>query len=164
MILKITGANHFKVLSFYLAGTLLMVVVLFFLRFEKSFLISFGGFWTLLTILVSYLHIEYYLENRGQCIVILDNRIEIESRNEKKRSYRFEDLKKIVLYKSASLDKGGMPILPMEFYHYARIVPKEGADIIITCLMISDVEEAVKKIRFVSYDRRKQLFATLDLK
>ena len=52
----------------------------------------------------------------------------------------------------------------MEFYHYARIVPKEGADIIITCLMISDVEEAVKKIRFVSYDRRKQLFATLNLK
>ena len=56
-----------------------------------------------------------------------------------------------------------MPITAMEYYRYARIITKTGEEIIITCLMTLDLEEAVKELQGVPYERKKRL-AFLDWK
>ena len=110
-----------------------------------------------------YLHIEYYLKNRGQHLEILEDEVILYDRNGQVRRYQNKELQKVILYKSASLDKGGIPLTPIESYHYAHIVPKQGEEIIITCLMATDVEEAIKQIKWVPYERKKRLFASLNL-
>jgi len=141
-----------------------MLIALWLLSFDRDMMISFGLFWILVTIPVLYLHIEYYIKNRNEYIEITDDQISVKVVGKDTRNYRFADLDKIILYKSASQDKGGMPILPLEFYHFARIIPKHGKDIVITCLMTPDVEGAIREIKWVAYDRRKIFFATLERK
>jgi hypothetical protein len=45
----------------------------------------------------------------------------------------------------------------MEYYRYARIIAKTGEEIIITCLMVLDLECAVKQLTGVPYERKKRL-------
>ena len=138
-----------------------MVIALYFLNFDQDMIRIFSIIWIVYTLPVVYLHGEYYSKNGGQKLEIQDNAIVLHDKNGTVRRYANEDLKKIVVYKSASLDKGGMPLLPIEFYHYAQIVPKQGDDIMVTCLMTPKVEEVVRQIKWVPYERKKRLFASL---
>ena len=138
-----------------------MIITLFFLDFDSIALRVFGGLWVLLTIPVVFLHLEYYLRNRNMYFEIGENHILVKEGLKNEVDYRFEDLSKVILYKSASIDKGGIPFTPIEFYHYARVIPKNGGEIIITCLMTPDVEAAVSKLKWVSYERKKIFFASI---
>ena len=73
---------------------------------------------------------------------------------------KFSDIEKIILSKSASLDKGGIQFTLIDTYHYARIIPKQGEIIIVTSLIAPDVEAVIKKIGKY-YERKKILFSTL---
>ena len=53
-----------------------------------------------------------------------------------------------------------MQFLPIEAYNYAVIYSKEGDKIIITSLMIPDVYEELGKMKGVSIDKKKRLFAS----
>lgn len=162
MIFRITINNHLTALKFHIIGTFIMVVALYFLRWDQDAIMIFSFFWLAYFIPAIYLHSEYYLKNYDQRLEILENEIILHERNGEVRKYRSQDLQKVVLYKSASLDKGGIPLTPMESYHYALIVPKHGTEIIVTCLMAPNVEEAIKLIKGVSYERKKRLFASLN--
>jgi hypothetical protein len=160
MTLEITINNHLTALRFHIIGTVIMVVILYFLHWENSAVTIFSFFWLAYFIPAIYLHAEYYFKNHGQRLEILENEIILHDRNGEVRSYGDRDLQKVVLYRSASLDKGGVPLTPMESYHYAVIVPKKGAEIIVTCLMAPNVEEAIKVMKGLSYERKKRLFAS----
>lgn len=162
MIFRITINNHLKALKFHIIGTVIMVIALYFLRWDQDAIMIFSFFWLAYFIPAIYLHSEYYLKNYGERLEILENEIIFHDRDGKVRKYGNQDLKKIILYKSASLDKGGIPLTPIESYHYARIIPKQGDEIILTCLMASNVEEAIKQIKWVPYERKKRLFASLN--
>jgi hypothetical protein len=162
MTLRITPGNHLKLMVFHIIGTTLMIITLYFFRFDQGMMRIFLIIWLVYTIPALYLHLEYYFKNRGQQLKILDSEIVFQDRNGDEKSYKPQDLQKIVLYKSASLDKGGLQLSAIESYHYARIIPKQGKEIILTCLMAPDVEKAVKQIRWVSYERKKRLFASLN--
>lgn len=162
MTLRITPGNHLKLMVFHIIGTTLMIIALYFFRFDQGMIRVFFIIWLIYTIPALYLHLEYYFKNRGQQLKILDGEIVFQDRNGNEKSYKLQDLQKIVLYKSASLDKGGLQLSAIESYHYARIIPKQGEEIILTCLMAPDVEAALKQIRWVSYERKKRLFASLN--
>lgn len=120
------------------------------------------GFYSIFFIPALFLHAEYYFKNRGQQLEVLENEIILREGNGQVRKYLNRDLQKIVLYKSASLDKGGIPMTPIESYHYARIIPKQGEEIVVTNLMASDVEKIINNIKWVPYERKKRLFASLN--
>lgn len=162
MTLEITIRNHLKLMVFQVIGTSLMVITLYFFRFDPGIMKIFFIFWVVYTIPALYLHLEYYFKNRGQQLEILDGEFIFKHRNRQEKRYKFDELQKIILYKSASLDKGGLQLSAIESYHYAKIIPKQGEEIILTCLMAPNVEEAIKQIKWVPFERKKRLFASLN--
>lgn len=64
---------------------------------------------------------------------------------------------------SPALYKGSnFHILGIEAYHYARIYLKSEEQLIITCLLAPKVEKAIRGLRGVKIERKKQIFCTLD--
>ncbi|WP_298301732.1 hypothetical protein [Hydrotalea sp.] len=142
-------------------GMIFMFVTLYFLRFNINALIIFGIWFTVLTLPVIYLHIEYYIANRKQEIAIKDDELTVITQNGNTYKFKFTELSKVILYKSASLDKGGIQFTPIESYHYARIITKSEKQIIVTCLMTPKLEEVVNELKGVQKIRKKRLFCTL---
>jgi hypothetical protein len=162
MTFGIEFKNHLKALAFLLITTILILAGGIYFKLNSEAILFGFVFYSIFFLPSLYLHIEYYLKNRGQRLEVLENEIILHDRNGQVRRYANQDLQKIVLYKSASLDQGGIPLTPIESYHYARIIPKQGEEIILTCLMAPNVEEAIKQIKWVSYERKKRLFASLN--
>jgi len=163
MELRVSLANQLKALSFLIFGTLLMLATLIVLDFQTAMLISFGSIWFVLALPSLYLHVEYLLINTNTVLEVGNNQLLLKTASGAvNKIYSFDELRKIVLFKSASLDRGGFPMTPIEMYHYARITTATGEEIIITCLMTPDVEEILKKIKRISYERKKQLFSSIN--
>lgn len=137
-----------------------MTGILYWLRFEEAALLIFGIFFLVDAIPAIYLHIEYLSKNIGEQYEINSDSI-IRYRNNQSQIYYDEDIDKVIIYKSASMDKGGIPFLAVESYCYARIVLKSGDDMIFTRLLYPDIEKAVKKLHGVKFERRKRLFNTV---
>lgn len=75
MKLQITFFNHLQALKFHLMGTFFMLVALYFLNFDRMFLIVFVGVWILYTLPTLYLHLRYYFINKGQEITISNDEL-----------------------------------------------------------------------------------------
>lgn len=163
MTYKINFVNHWKALDFFLITSLMILLACAFIGWNSEAVLVGFLVYSIFFLPSFYLHLEYYFKNQGQRLEILENEVILHDKNGQVRRYSNQDLQKVVLYKSASLDKGGIPLTPLESYHYARIIPKQGEEIIITCLMAADVEEAIKHIKWVPYERKKRLFASLNL-
>lgn len=161
MILRISASNQLRAMSFHFMGTFFMFVVLYLLKFNSDFVIIFAGMFVLLTLPLLYLHIEYYIANRKQKIIIKDEEFTIIKQNGNILKFKFTELSKVILYKSASLDKGGIQLTPIESYHYARIITKSEKQIIVTCLMYPKLEEVVNELKGVQKIRKKRPFCTL---
>jgi hypothetical protein len=155
---KITLGTQLKAMSFSFMGTLLMIGTLFYFDFNSNFVKVFFFFWLFYTIPATVVHIIYYLKNRDQQIEILNNELIYSVRNGEERKCSIDDLAKITLYKSASIDKGGIQLTPIESYHYACVTPKQGNEIIITCLLVPDIEKAIGILKQVPFERKKRLF------
>lgn len=161
MIMRISTSNQLRVLSYQFMGMIFMFVTLYFLRFNINALIIFGIWFTVLTLPVIYLHIEFYIANRKQEIVIKDDELTVITRNGNTYKFKFTELSKVILYKSVSLDKGGIQFTPVESYHYVRIITKSEKQIIVTCLMTPKLEEVVNEFKGVQKIRKNRLFCTL---
>lgn len=138
----------------------MMIIVLYILSFEKEFIVVFLISWIIYTIPVLYLHTEYWIKNWSEKYEIKEGRI-IKYNKRGKKIYNKEDIVKIILYKSASIDKGGIPILAMESYHYARIIMKTGEELIITCLLTPKVDKAIQNFGRVAIQRKKRGFCPI---
>jgi hypothetical protein len=132
-----------------------MLVVLYFLKFNADALMIFGIWFALITLPVIYMHIEYYLANRGLEIIIEKDEIRVSTKRGNTHKFKFAELSKVILYKSASLDKGGIPLTPMESYHFARIITKSENQIIVTCLMYPKLEEVIDALHGVKKIRKR---------
>ena len=155
MLLKIRPSYHLRALFHEFSGITIMLVVLYFLKFNADALMIFGIWFALMTLPVIYLHAEYYLANRGQEIIIENDELRVTTKNGNTYRFKFTELEKVILYKSASLDKGGIPLTPMESYHFARIITKSENQIIVTCLMCPKLEEAIDELQGVKKIRKR---------
>jgi hypothetical protein len=164
MIFKITPGNHLKVQAFMLTGTFLLAISMLLLGFNLDSVLAGWCTWAIITGPAIYLHIEYYLENKGQVLKVTEDAISIQKGNNAEASaVYFYDIERLILVKSASLDKGGMPMTPLEYYHYIALVLKDGRQIFITCLMAPNLDVITEKIVGVKRERRKKLFASVRL-
>lgn len=159
LIMKITISNHIRVASFHIFGTIIMFLTVWLFSFEKDIIMMACCIWVIYTIPALYLHIDYYNTNNGEKIEIYYDKIIVKKRGEQIK-YNHEDLDKIIIYKSASLDKGGIPLNAMECYNYIRITPKSGEDILITCLMRPSISEEILIMSGVKFERKKRFFCT----
>lgn len=156
MILRQSFKNHFIVFEFTLSMTLILFGAWWYFNYDPSILLIGGLFHLLFTIPALYMHIEYSIRNVGEEIEINYNEI-IVRKNGEERKYPISELSKVIVYKPASLDKGGVPFSAMEYYRYARIITNSGEEIIITCFMTLDIEGAVKQLSGITYERKNRI-------
>lgn len=156
MIVKQTFKNHIIVSGFTWILTGIFIGLWKYLNYDSDFFLIAGLFHLLFSIPAIFLHIEYSIRNAGEEIEIVHNEV-IVRKNGKEQRYFSSDIAKIIFYKSASLDKGGMPFSAMEYYNYARIVAKSGEEIIVTCLMTLKIEEALKTLTGIPIERKKRI-------
>jgi hypothetical protein len=128
--------------------TLLYLGVCWYVKFEKAALIIGLCFYTLTVIPSFFLHISYYIRNRGTACEILPDRLRLEIEG-KETIIASSDIKEIIVYKSASMDAGGIPITPMEAYFFVRIFDTSGNKYELTCLMDTKVDKSIKVMRGV---------------
>lgn len=138
-----------------------MLALLTCLSFDPDISLVFGIFFIIETLPALYLHIEYYLKNRGEEYEIKHSEI-IRYKNGEKQIFHKSELEKITVYMAPSVYQGSsLHFLAIESYHYARITTKSGEELIVTCLLTPKVEEAVRQITGVLYERKQRLFNPL---
>lgn len=114
-------------------------------------------FYVFLTIQFSftlYLHIVYYLKNKGQEFIIREDRIE-RIKSGKRELFHSLDINKIVICKSANMDKWGIPYTTFESFRIARVYLNNGTYFIMTNLLEYDLEKPLNILKNVKFERRK---------
>ncbi len=101
-----------------------------------------------------YLHMVYYLKNKGQEFIIGEERIE-RIKNGKKEVFHSSDMKKIIICKSANMDKWGIPYTTFESFRVARVYLNDGTNFVMTNLLEYDLEKPLNILKNVKFERRK---------
>lgn len=159
MKLKVRLRNHFELLWYHLLGTLLAIIAGLLFN-DGDFILILIGWWALLTIPVVFLHVEYYLKN-SKYEIDIDSRKIILVRNNYVREYQVGEVQKVVLVRSANIDKSRIKVSGWEPYHYARIIMNNGEEIIITSLLIYKIDKMVALLGKVPIEKHKSMFCTL---
>ncbi|MFO0355775.1 MAG: hypothetical protein ACK50A_02385 [Sphingobacteriaceae bacterium] len=123
-------------------------------KLPESFIVIFLLFHLVFTLPAIYLHITYTLRNKGEVIEVFNDKIIVRNGNTEKIFLK-EEMLDVTLFKSASLDKGGIPFSAMEYYRYVRINTKQNDEIVITCLMTLNLEDLLENQLRVPFIRRK---------
>ncbi len=158
MIIKQTFFNHIKVLWITIFTTLLYFLGWWYFGFKDDFFLIFLGFYILTVVPSFFLHISYYLRNKGMVCEILPDRIRIEKEGKEETVIASSDIQEVVVYKSASMDAGGIPITPMEAYFFVRIFDKNNKRYDLTCLMDTNIDRSIRTIQGVKIFKERGLF------
>lgn len=178
--LKITSRNQWNAawsIPFFFVFYLLFIIWLI-LKDSETLLIQFMLIGSSCLIIlgslpVLYLHRQYLRENKGEEYKVLFDRI-VCFKNGKRTEFLVHDIRQIVIRKSASADRGGIPILGIESYYcvdvYLKLEKYEGKPTIkrlnnpefsMTCLLSPKVDEEIRKLKGVSIKRVKDGFNSI---
>lgn len=146
-ILKITLLNHLSSFKWMFFLALIYYSIAYFLLedlFTGSLSITLVlHIWVLLQfIIVFYIHITYYIENRNKSFRIERNYIFDKKNNNKIENIQIE---KIFVHKSYSLTSGRIAFFPFQHYRYCEIVLKDKRKIILTSLLKHNIDEYLKE-------------------
>lgn len=159
--LRFSFRNHFVALFSLLFLLILIIAILTWLNFDKPAVVIFAIFFVIDLIPTLYLHIEYYLKNKDEEYEVQFDEL-IRYKNGESESYKVSDIEIIKVYLSPALYRGSnLHFLGIEAYHYARVYLKSGEELIITCLLTPNVEKALRGLRGVKIERKRQFFNNL---
>ena len=160
MIIKQTLSNHLKTLWIAIFTTILFFILWMYHNFPIDMGVIFLIGYTLTVVPSFFLHISYYNRNKGMVAEILPDRIRLVKDGEE-TLIASSEIKDIVVYKSASMDKGGIPITPMEAYFFVRIFTIDNNQYELTCLMDTNIDQSIKAVQGVKIFREKGGFNTV---
>ena len=101
-----------------------------------------------------YVHVRYYLTNKGQEFVLKSDRIII-VQEDKEQIFLVSEIKKIVICKSANMDKWGIPYTTFESFRCTRVYLNDGSKFVMTNLLEYDLEKPLHILQGVKFERRK---------
>ena len=140
-------------------------VLIYFFLYPKDFYLSIWKvimFFSVLVLPGILVHLEYHLNGSGKTISVLEDSLKVKVDNVE-RTWLKSDIRLIQLFKGASTDAGGMPLLGIEHYYFARFWFKEGEYFDITCLQCRDIYAMLTLFDEISLERQKVLFNSLYL-
>ncbi len=156
--LKITTRNH---LVLHYHTLILMMIGIFCMHtifnFEKDIVIIFLIFWALDIIPVFFLHYDYWHTNKGEEYEVLFDRL-VRRKEGKREEILGSDIEKIIIWKSASIDKGGIPFLGIESYYCVDVYLRAGNHFTLTCLLSPKIDLEIQKLKNIPIKRIKWLF------
>ena len=160
MIIRQTFTNHLNALWIAIITTILYILGLLFFQFEREILFIFSGFYVLTVVPSFYLHISYAIKNKGMICHILPGKLCI-TKNGKEQVIESSDIEDIIVFKSASIEKRGIPITPMEAYFFVRILDKAGNKYDLTCLMDTKIDRSIRTVGAVPISVERGMFNNL---
>ncbi len=162
--IRFSFRNNILALLSLIIGFVMVLIILVVLQFDKYALLAFGIWYGVDVVITLYLHIEYYVKNRGEAYEVHFDEL-VRFKNGESTTYAVSDIEKIKVYLSPALYRGSnLHFLGIEAYHYARVYLKSGEELIITCLLTPKVEKALSTLRGVKIVRKKRLYNTLEWK
>ncbi|MCB0397485.1 MAG: hypothetical protein KDD36_12570 [Flavobacteriales bacterium] len=162
--LRFSLRNNINALLSLIIGFLLSMIVLIFLQFDPYALLAFGIWYGIDVVITLYLHIEYWLKNKGEEYEVHFDEL-VRFKNGESTVFKVSDIEKIKVYMSPALYRGSnLHFLGIEAYHYARVYLTSGEELIITCLLTPKIEKALRGLRGVKVERKKRVFNTLEWK
>lgn len=160
-ILRMTFRNHLAVLAFILyliLGYLILVIVT---NFNPKAIYGMG-IWILLDIGPTiYLHITYWLQNKGQEFEFHFDEV-IQYNGNQKVVIKVSDIDYIKLFVSRAIYNGtNLHYTGMEAYYYAHLQLTSGKSVLITCLISPNLIDSISVLRGVTILREKCFFCSL---
>jgi hypothetical protein len=143
MEFKLTTINQLKVQSTGIINSVLLFILCWILKFDLTAVYICLAYYMLLVAPSFYLHISYFLRNRNTTCKFNPTSISIIEGGKIQMIARTE-IKDIVIYKSASIEKGGYPITAMEEYFFVRLFTKNGIEYDLTCLLNPHIDKHVR--------------------
>ncbi|MDD4972401.1 MAG: hypothetical protein PHT07_23475 [Paludibacter sp.] len=161
-ILQVTIFNHFASSFRLLIACVGFICILIYLRFDPDAITVFGIGLLIDAVPALYLHIEYWIKNKGEEYEIRDSEI-IQRKYGKEKCYKNQDIEKIIVYLSPSLYKNSnFHLLSIESYHYARIRLKTGEEIVLTCLLAPRMDKTLRQMKGILFEKRKKIFCAIN--
>ena len=163
MILKVNSSNQLYALRKLLKGGILTFVVLPFFKFQLAIIIIGILLYLFFSLPVIYLHLVYYLINRGREITITENVLTVKVGKEI-TTVKKSDINNIV-YCGLNDNLGTSVWSPMHMsivpYQYIRIVTNYGKSTIITSLMYKNFNDVINEFRGITIRKTNNPFFIL---
>lgn len=155
--MKINFKNQIRNWYDFFLQTILFIPLCIYLYFKHGDTNGFIVFYVFIAIqlfFTCYVHIKYYIQNKGEEFIIESDRIERIKANQKE-IFLASEIKKIVICKSANMDKWGIPYSTFESFRLARVYLNDGSNFIMTNLLEYDIEKPLSLLKNVTFERRK---------
>ncbi|MCA6421569.1 MAG: hypothetical protein IM568_01980 [Flavobacterium sp.] len=147
-ILEITIKNHLNNIKWAFFSALIYYSIVFIAFKDDVFstenaLFIIVHLWVIVQfIIVLYIHITYFFENKDFKLRI-ENGYIFDVMSDKK-IYN-SDIKKITINKSYALTAGRVPFFPFQHYKYCEVILNDGKKIILTSLLKRNIDEFLKE-------------------
>lgn len=157
MLLEMNIKNHFVAALSAILMSVGSILLLAFFNFNSGIVLICSMAFLFFVLPGIYLHIEYWFINKDEKYIIAQDSI-TQVKKGKEETYYSNDIKKIIVYGSATLFKTWFHLSAMEQYHFARIFLKNGETMVITCLLTPRVDKSLEILKDVDIKKRKGLF------
>lgn len=155
--LKINFKSQIKNWNDFFWLSVIFISVIIFLYYRDGNNIGFIAFYIFIAIqflFTIYLQIAYYIKNCDEEFLIKNDRIE-KIKKGNIEIYLAADIKKIVICKSANMDRWSIPYTTFESFRVARVYLNNGSNFIMTNLLEYDLEVPLQILQGVVFERRK---------
>jgi hypothetical protein len=158
--------NQFRSFSFGLFLISVILVMEIYMRngspFYKNFEFTIWPFFILIFPTL-VLHIEYFFANKSSKFVIDYENESIEYlKGDTLLKYPFSEISRIVVYLAPSIKRGSsVKYLPFEKYNFAKFFFKGGDEMIITSLLIGNLDQEIDNFKGPEIIKKSRLFASI---
>lgn len=148
MILKPSLKNFRGLYQREIIGLITLSIIVAYFS-EGSEWIKFVPFLLVIVIIIDwapiiYFTYSYYKINKGEEFRIYSNSIEVRKNGNSDR-YSVDEIKKIEIFMSGNNPRFNVAFSAMEFFHYAKIVMKNGEELVITSLCAEQVDAVLEE-------------------
>lgn len=153
--------QQLKALSYFIFHISLYIAIFVYLKFDTDFFVIFGPMAVFLVLPALFLHIEYYLKNKNEEYELCNDKI-IRLKDNIKKIYTKEDIKKIEVIVSPNYFRSNIYVTAFENYHFAKVYLISGEVIYLTSLLApGGIDKAFNLyLKEIPYRKIKRIFAT----
>src|SRR5436190_1962412 len=150
---KITFLQQLLLLIPFIATAIVVTIIYYYLFGFKTLdviLIAVIFFYFLVEVLpVLLVHIQYLYKNWGNILILdVDNKSILLEHRDSKKQYSFNDIKVIKYYATGGhiSTNGSSLYYSFDPYRFYKIIFKDKSEMIITCLMINNIENTLENL------------------
>ena len=159
--LRISLRNHIDALLSSLFFAVLFTAVIVWERFDRTAIIIFSILYLIDLVPALILHIEYWIQNQGQKVLINENELIIKNKSEE-RVITTKEIRKITMHQTPSHSQdSNMRFMTIGSYYFAHVILRNGEDLILTSLLSPRLKASLRKLKGVYFDEDVSLYNNL---